>query len=382
MSRIYLDHNATTPLAPEVLEAMMPYLSEHYGNASSPYSSGREARQAVDRAREQMAEFLGADPAEVVWTSGGTEANTMAVRSALAVSTKRHIVTTGVEHHAISEVVDQCQREGYAVTRVPVDEEGRLEMGALKEAFREDTALVTIMWANNETGVLFPIEAIGACCRERGIFFHVDAVQAAGKLELNLSELPVDSAAFSAHKFHGPKGVGALYLRRRAPFLPLMPGGGQERGRRGGTENVAGIVGIGTAATRSRAMLRNDCMKEAAVLRDRLETRIRNDVEGMRVNGQGAERLANTSSLTFDGVDGETLLLRLDQDRIEVSTGSACATGAMEPSHVLQAMGRKRQEALNTIRVSLGVQTTGPEVETAASAIVDAVQRVRAYEAN
>jgi cysteine desulfurase len=221
MSRIYLDHNATTPLAPEVLEAMMPYLSEHYGNASSPYSSGREARQAVDRAREQMAEFLGADPAEVVWTSGGTEANTMAVRSALAVSTKRHIVTTGVEHHAISEVVDQCQREGYAVTRVPVDEEGRLEMGALKEAFREDTALVTIMWANNETGVLFPIEAIGACCRERGIFFHVDAVQAAGKLELNLSELPVDSAAFSAHKFHGPqRGRGALPEKTSALSAP------------------------------------------------------------------------------------------------------------------------------------------------------------------
>lgn len=354
----------------------MPFLTGKFGNASSAYRSGREAREAVEKARGQVAQFLGAEESEVVWTSGGTEANTMAIRSALAVTGKRHIVTTVVEHHAVSEVVDQCQREGYGVTRIPVDSEGRLDPGVIAAAIRDDTALVTAMWANNETGVVFPVEEIGRLCRERGVIFHVDAVQAAGKLPLNFSKVPVDSAAFSSHKFHGPKGVGALYLRRRAPFLPMMPGGGQERGRRGGTVNVAGVVGMGAAAALAWERVTADDGK-VGQLRDRFESLVLERIDGVTINGRGAPRLPNTSSLTMNGVDGEALLLRLDQQGIEVSTGSACATGAMEPSHVLLAMGRKRQEALGTIRVSLGQTTTETEMETALSAIEAAVQLLR-----
>lgn len=371
---IYLDHNATTPLDAEVLREMEPYMRGAFGNPSSPYGAGRAARAAVDEARGRMAEFLGCEPSEVIWTSGATEANTMAIRSAVGVSEKRHVVTTNVEHHAVSEVVEQLQREGCPVTRVPVDEGGAVDPAAVAAAIRPETALVTVMGANNETGVVMPIEEIGRICRDRGVPFHVDAVQVAGKQPVNLSELAVDSAAFSAHKFYGPKGVGALFLRRRQAFLPMMPGGGQERGRRGGTENVAGIVGMGAAARRAGDV---SPMKRLTEWRDRMEARLLHELGGIVINGKNSRRLGNTSNLSVDGVDGEALLLKLDQSGVAVSTGSACATGAMEPSHVLLAMGRSRREALSSIRISLGRSNTVEDVENATERIVDAVRSLR-----
>ncbi|MEO0453825.1 MAG: cysteine desulfurase family protein [Verrucomicrobiota bacterium] len=337
--------------------------------------TGRISKLLIERAREKLADLLSCEPRELIWTSGGTEANTLAILSAVEVTGKNHIVTSTVEHHAVSEVIDYLQKKGCAVTRIPVDASGKLDPNQIAEAIRDQTALVTCMWGNNETGVLFPIRKIGQICRDRDVLFHVDGVQAVGKTPISLTEEWIDSMAVSGHKIHGPKGIGALYLRRRTPFITMIPGGGQEKGRRGGTENLPGIIGMGKAAELAADSLPlfSGSIPE---LRQRLETELKVVFPDMKIHGEGSPRLTNTSSMCFPGIDGEALLLGLDRRGVSVSTGSACATGALEPSHVLLAMGVKRKDALATIRVSLGKQTTQHEIESSISAIIETVQEL------
>jgi len=312
--------------------------------------SGRQALEAISRAREQVSTRLGTSPRQVVFTSGGTEANNSAIRSALQLTGKKHLVTTVVEHSAVKNFLDQLEREGISVSRIPVDGDGHLDLDFFKRAVREDTALVSVMWANNETGVIHPVREIGEFCRQKGVLFHTDAVQALGKLDICLDDFPVDYAAFSAHKIYGPKGIRAVYVNRRVGFAPSLIGGGQESGRRGGTENVPAIVGFGAACEGADS----GSMKSVRVLRDRFEAEVTARFPGAYVNGGAAERLPNTSNICFPDQDAEAILIQLDRDQICASTGSACATGSLEPSHVLLAMGRKRKDATASIRFSFG----------------------------
>lgn len=376
MALIYLDNNATTRTDPAVLEAMLPWFSERFGNASSAYALGHLSSGAVDAAREQVAGLLQASPEEIVFNSGGTEGINHALRGVFeAFPGKRHLITTAVEHSAQQAVCAWLAKQGIEVTVLGVDSEGRLDLDALEAALRPDTGLVSIMAANNETGVRFPLEAIAARVKAKGALLHVDAVQAVGKVALDLVALPVDLLNLSAHKLHGPKGVGALLIRRGLRLKPLLPGH-QERGRRGTTENVPGVVGLGKAAELAAARLPG--MAKIETLRDRLESAIR-ALPGthVHIHGAGADRLPNTCFAGFEGVDGEALLLKLGERGVCVSTGSACTTGQAEPSPVLKAMGAPF--AKGSIRFSLSHETTAQEIEAVAGMLPHLVSELRSH---
>lgn len=358
----YFDSNATTSVAPEVLQSMLPYFTENWGNPSSPYRLGKKLVEPIELARESAAALIGADSSEVIFTSCGTESINTAITSCLySQPAKKHIVTTAVEHSATKNSCAALAGRGYAVTHLPVNRDGSLDLGLFEASLRPDTAVVSIMWANNETGVLFPIAQIAAICRKRKILVHTDAVQIPGKLTIDVNELGVDLLSLSAHKFHGPKGVGLLYVRKGTPFWPLIIGGHQEEGNRGGTENVPYIVAFGRAAELARAISTQSRQKLAA-LRDSLENEIFSKIPGTSRNGAREPRLPNTTSISFTGVDAEALLMMFDQLGICASSGSACTTGSVAPSHVLTAMQLNPTEARSTIRFSLDYETTPEDV--------------------
>lgn len=376
MDLIYLDHNATTPLDPEAFEAMRPWFTERFGNASAAYALGHLSDGAVVAAREQVAALVGCTPAEIVFTSGGTESLNHAFRGAWeAFPTKRHLVTTAVEHPAVRALVVWWKGQGGQVTDVGVDGEGRLDLAALEAAVRPDTALVAVMAANNESGVLFPVAEAARVAKAKGALFLVDATQAMGKVPVDAVAWGADLLCLSGHKFHGPKGTGLLMIRRGVRLKPLMLGGSQERGRRGGTENVPGLVGLGKAAELALARLPE--MALVRNLRDALEARILMEIPDVRIHGAGADRLPNTSLVGFAGVEGEALQLKLAGHRICVSTGSACSTGMREPSHVLRAMRIPDAYAQGTVRFSLGRGTTGEQIGRVADLLPALVTELR-----
>jgi cysteine desulfurase len=362
-NEIYFDNNATTRLLPEVFEAMAPLLTDLYGNPSSIHRFGSQVAQKIGDARTQVAALIGAaDPIEIIFTSCGTEGDNAAVRGLLeARPGKRHIVTTQVEHPAILGLCQHLEKKGYRVTWLAVNEEGMLDLEELKESLTDDTALVSVMVANNETGVIFPIDKIGQIVKATGIPFHVDAVQAAGRIPLNVKDVPVDLLTISGHKFHAPKGIGALYVRRGVAFPPFIIGGHQEKNRRAGTENAAAIVGMGVAADVARKTLAEDAERIRA-LRDRLEEGLQQSCRDCKVNGRGSERLPNTSNVSFRYLEGESILVLLDQFGICASTGSACTAGSSEPSHVLRAMGVAPDWLQGAVRFSLSRFSTEQEV--------------------
>ncbi len=373
---LYLDNNATTRLAPEVLEAMLPCFQEHYGNPSSAHGLGLLAEGALVQAREQVAGLLHCQSAELVFNASGTEGLNHAFRGVFeAFPAKRHFVTTAVEHSAVLALVEWLRRQGAEVTVLPVDASGLLDLDALEAVIRPDTALVSVMAANNETGVCFPLEAIARIVKAKGVLFHVDGTQAGGKLPLDLTTLPVDLLNLSAHKLHGPKGVGALFIRRGLRLKPFMVGGHQERGRRGGTENLPGLVGFGRAAVLAQSGLAE--MARVKSLRDGLEAALKTAVPEICIHGEGAPRLPNTSFIGFAGIEGEALLLRLSQVGICVATGSACTTGQKEPSHVLRAMGVEAGLALGTLRLSLSRFTTEDEIAQVVEVLPGLVHELR-----
>lgn len=379
---IYFDNNATTRVLPEVVEAMLPYLTESYGNPSSIHRFGSQVGRKIADARAQVAALIGAaDPVEVIFTSCGTEGDNAAIRGLIeARPGKRHIVTTQVEHPAVLGLCQHLEKKGYRVTWLGVDADGALDMDALKGALSDDTALVSIMWANNETGVIFPLEEIGALVRAKGIPFHVDAVQAAGRIPLRVKDLPIDLLTISGHKFHAPKGVGALYVRRGIAFPPFLIGGHQERNRRAGTENVAGIVGMGRAAEIALQRLPEDPARMEK-LRDRLEDSLLESCPASRVNGDRRRRLANTSNISFRFLEGESILVLLDQQGICASTGSACTAGTSEPSHVLRAMNVAPDFIQGAVRFSLSRFTTEEEVRYASEKVPAIVKRLQGLSA-
>src|SRR6266496_617405 len=359
----YLDNNATTRVAPEVVEAMLPYLIEHWANPSSAYRFGSDVAKQVDAARAKAAALINAEPREVVLTSCGTESNNSAIHSALMTQPgKRHIVTTAVEHSANIKFCEHLQKRECGVTFLPVESDGSLDLHLLEKSIRPDTAIVSVMWANNETGVIFPVEEIAAICRSKGVLCHTDAVQVAGKLKLDVQGLGVDFLSLSAHKFHAPKGIGLLYIRRRTKFLPYVIGGHQENGRRGGTENVPYIIGLGRAAELAMEHLREENTRVRA-LRDRLENAILTRIPDTSRNGAKDERLPNTTSVAFNFVEAEAVLMMLDQLGICASSGSACTTGSLDPSHVLVAMGLSPARARGSVRFSLGIDNDEEDVE-------------------
>ncbi len=376
MDLIYLDHNATTPLDPEVFEAMRPWFTERFGNASAAYALGHLSDGAIVAAREQVAALVGCTPAEIVFTSGGTESLNHAFRGAWeALPAKRHLVTTAVEHPAVRALVVWWKGQGGEVTDVGVDGEGRLDLAVLEAAVRMDTALVAVMAANNESGVLFPVTEAARLAKAKGALFLVDATQAMGKIPVDAAAWGADLLCLSGHKFHGPKGTGLLMIRRGVRLKPLMLGGSQERGRRGGTENVPGIVGLGKAAELAKARLAE--MERVREFRNTLETRILAEIPDVRIHGATADRLPNTCLAGFAGIEGEALQLKLAEQRICVSTGSACSTGMREPSHVLRAMHVPDTYAQGTVRFSLGRGTTSPQVQEVADLLSGLVMNLR-----
>lgn len=378
MRVVYMDNNATTKVDPRVVEEMLPFFTSHYGNPSSMHLLGGVAQKAVSRAREQVAELLNAHPEEIVFTSCGTESDNAAIRGLLEVrADKRHVVTTRVEHPAVWNQIPYLRQKGYWVTEIRVDREGRLDLDQLRGALTDDTALVSVMFANNETGVVFPVTEIGELVKARGIPFHTDAVQAVGKVPVDLSRLPVDLLSMSGHKIHAPKGVGVLYIRKGTRIAPFIIGGHQERGRRGGTENVPYIVGLGKAAELSRQELAEE-MPRLQTLRDRLEQGILERIPNVLVNGRGTQRLPNTLSCCFEYVEGESLLLMLSDLGICASSGSACTSGSLEPSHVLRAMGIPYTAAHGSIRFSLSRFNTQEEVDYVLEQLPPIVERLRA----
>jgi cysteine desulfurase len=376
---IYLDHNATTALDPAVLERMLPFLTQHYGNPSSIHAAGQRTRQAIDDAREQVAAALACAPKELVFTSGGTEANNLALRGAWAARKAKHrrIITSAVEHPSVLDTVRALAAEGADVVELPVDSSGQLRLSDLESALTDETALVSLMWANNETGVRFPIEQVGELCRARGVSFHVDAVQVAGKLGINAKNLPADLLTLSGHKVYGPKGVGALWIRKGVQCWTVQTGGHQERGRRAGTENVAAIVGFGEALTRAVAAMTTDTPRIEA-LRDRFESEVLRHIADVQMVGSGAPRLPNTSNICFRNLEGEGLLMGLDLAGICASAGSACTAGSLEPSHVIRAMGFGPEWVRGAVRFSFGRANTDEEVDRALSVLRDLVPSLRA----
>ncbi len=375
---IYLDHNATTPLHPRVLEVMMPYLREQWGNPSSPYRFGHEARAAVDRARRRIAGCIGCKPDELIFCSSGTESDNLALRGvAHALSARgNHIVTTAIEHHAVLNTCKALEQAGLRVTYVPVTSEGVVDLSALDTSLCDQTILVTVMHANNETGVVQPLDEIAAITRKRGILFHTDAVQSAGKLPRRLAELGADLVTFSGHKFYGPKGASALYVRGGTALAAVTTGGAQERGLRAGTENVAGIVGLAEAVVLAFEHLETEGQRLRG-LRDRLETEVQSLVPKVHINGASANRVPNTSNITFESVDGESIVLGMDLRGICVSTGSACSTGDPEPSHVLLAMGISARNAQGSVRISLGRSTQDADIDITLKALHEIVKKLR-----
>jgi cysteine desulfurase len=363
MDITYLDNNATTMIAPEVLEAMKPYLWELYGNPSSMHTFGGQIHRKLEEARARVANLIGAEPEEIIFTSCGTESDNLALHSAVeSCPAKRHVITTRVEHPAVLNYAKHLARKGYRVTFLSVDRNGNLDMDAFSQALDDDTAVVSIMHANNETGVLFPVEEIGQELRQRGTVFHTDAVQIAGKLPLNVRELPIDMLSLSGHKVHAAKGVGALYVRKGTRFSPLVIGGHQEQGRRGGTENVASIVGFGKACELAVTCLAKE-KGYLTNLRDRLERELVEKCPDPKINGSIENRLPNTTSISFEYIEGEAILLRLDDHGICASSGSACTSGSLEPSHVLRAMGVPHTQIHGSIRFSLSRYTTDANID-------------------
>jgi cysteine desulfurase len=374
---VYCDNNATTAVALEVLEVMLPYLTGEYGNPSSMYSLAKNATDAINRARAQVANLLGAEPDEIIFTSCGTEGDSTAIYSAFeAQPDKKHFVTTKIEHSAILAVGRQLEKRGYRVTWLDVDEKGNLDLEAVKAALTKDTGLVSIMFANNEIGNIYPIAEIGAMCRERGILFHTDAVQAVGKVKINLTELPVDMLSMSGHKLHAPKGIGALYVRRGTPFRPFMRGGHQEDGQRAGTEAVPSVAALGRACELAARHFDDENIRVKA-LRDKLERCLINNIPDSKINGDPASRLPGTTNISFKYVEGEAILLMLDQFGICASSGSACTSGSLEPSHVLRALGVPFTFAHGSVRLSLGRYNTEEEMDFVAEKLEAIIKRLR-----
>jgi cysteine desulfurase len=374
----YFDNNATTRVAPEVVESMLPFLTDMWGNASSAYQFGSQVKRHLDDARSKLAALLNADPKEIVFTSCGTESNNAAIHSALALGPgKRHVVTTAVEHSANVKYGEFLQRRGCEVTYLPVESDGSLDLHVLDQSIRPDTAIVSIMWANNETGVVFPVEEIAALCRSKGVLFHTDAVQTPGKLKLDVKSTGVDFLSLSAHKLHAPKGIGLLYIKRRTKFQPYVIGGHQERGRRGGTENVPYIVGFGRAAELAMSTLSEENTRVRA-LRDRLEQTILKTIPNTVRNGAKEPRLPNTANIAFDFVEAEAILMMLDQLGICASSGSACTTGSVDPSHVLTAMNVSPMRARGSVRFSLGLYNTDEEVDYLLQHLPGIIAKLRA----
>src|SRR5437764_3743079 len=385
---IYLDNNATTPLDPAVTEEMLPFLTKYYGNPSGGYAVAGRARKAVDLARERLAALLGCAPSEIVFTSGGTESNNAVIRSALAYSAVaaakagqfeprgKHVVASAVEHSAVLRPCQDLEKCDCAVTFLRVDRDGTVDLAELEAALRPETALVSIMWANNETGVLFPVEKIAEICRRKGVLFHTDAVQAVGKIPIRLRETAINFLSLSAHKFHGPKGVGALYINRRTRFRTLIAGGSQENGRRGGTENVASIVGLGKAAELAAKYLEEGKCSIRS-FRNRFEKSVLESVNGASVNGAGAPRIPNTSSFSFEGIESSAALLLLDRNGICCSAASACRTGSHDASHVLRAMNANGDSAGRSLRFSFSRFNTEAEIDRAIEVIPKVIGKLR-----
>ncbi|HVJ57555.1 MAG TPA: aminotransferase class V-fold PLP-dependent enzyme [Terrimicrobiaceae bacterium] len=373
---IYLDNNATTQVDPAVFEATMPWLREEYGNPSSVYSLGKRAAAALDTAREQLASLLHCAPDELIFTSCGSESINSAILSAVSIDPdKTHIITSAVEHSATIKLCEHLARRGYEITWLPVDELGRLDTERLESAIRPDTALVTLLWANNETGVLFPIQEIARLTSARKVALHVDAVQGIGKLPLNVGELGVQFLSVSGHKLHCPKGIGALYIHKRTRFTPWLRGS-QESARRGGTQNVSSIVAMGKAAEIAAALLSADPGKTKG-LRDRFEQSVLKSVAGAEINGEREHRLPNTTNISFDGIESEGALILLDERGICCSAGSACTSGSVHPSHVLKAMGFSNHRARSSLRFSFGRFNTGEEVEIASAVVLEVIDKLR-----
>jgi len=374
---IYVDNNATTRVAPEVLEEMLPYFSDFYGNPSSMHSFGGMVEHKVSEARERVSKLIGASPEEIIFTSCGTESDSTAIRAAiLSNPDKKHIVTSRVEHPAVKNLYEYLSKHGYRATFVPVDRKGRLDLDYLYKSLDEDTAIVSIMWANNESGVIFPIDEIGKVLKEKGIVFHTDAVQAVGKIPIDLKNYSVDMLSLSGHKLHGPKGVGALYVRKGTKYSPFLIGGHQEKGRRGGTENVASIIGLGKASELAAANLADENTRIKR-LRDKLESELVNRIPNTIINGDKDHRLPNTTSIAFEYVEGESILLMMDEYGICASSGSACTSGSLEPSHVLRAMGVPFTAAHGSIRFSLSIYNTEEEIDFIIEKLPPIIERLR-----
>ena len=377
-NRIYLDHAATTPVSKTVLEAMLPFFTEIPGNASAVYATGREARKAVEKARRQVAAAIGAEPREILFTGGGSESDNLAVKgTAFALQDKgKHIITTAIEHHAVLNTCKWLEKQGFEVTYLRPDAEGRIEPQDVRNAIREDTILISVMAANNEIGTIEPAAEIGAIAREAGVTFHIDAVQAAGAVPIGVNAWNADLLSLSAHKFYGPKGVGALYVRRGVRIDPLIHGGEQERGLRAGTENTAGIVGMGQAIEEAAAALEENSRK-TSFLRDRLTEGILNNLPDVKLNGPREGRLPNNCSVCFERVDGEALLLRMDLAGIAGSAGSACTAGSQETSHVLKSIGLTEEEARGSLRLTTGPENTEEEIDETVRAVKEIVEDLR-----
>jgi cysteine desulfurase len=375
MFRAYLDNNATTPVLPEVLKAMEPFFGERFGNASSIHHHGQETRAAVERARESLAKLLGCRSSEIVFTSGGTEADNLAIFGLIQAGD--HVISSTIEHHAVLNACKHLEAMGCEVTYVPVDERGVVDPVDVRRALRPNTKLISIMMANNETGVLQPVAELGKIAGEADVYFHTDAVQAAGKVAIDVKQIGCDLLSISGHKFHAPQGVGALYVRKGTLLQPMIYGGRHERSRRAGTENVAGIVGLGKAAELAMEGFARGDIEKIADLRDRLESSILNEVEATGMNGAGVARVPNTTNIYFDYIEGEALVIALDLKGLAVSTGAACSSGAIEPSHVLMAMGMRPERARASLRFSLGKQNRSEDVDFALNLLPATVARLR-----
>jgi len=374
---IYLDHNATTPILPEVLEAMMPYLTTEWGNPSSAYKFGAKLKSVIETARQQVAELIGAHSMDVIFTSCATESNNAAIAAALKANPgKRHIITSQAEHSSVLNYCMALEKEGYRVTYLPVDRDGLLKLADLEAAITDQAAVVSLMWANNETGVLFPVERIAEICRSRGVLYHCDAVQAAGKVEIDVQKVPADYLSLTGHKFHAPKGIGVVYVRRKSPFSVLVQGGHQERNRRGGTESVPLIVGMGKAAQLARKYL-PDYEKKVRPLRDELEEGILSSIPDTELNGHKTQRLANTANITFHGIESEALLILLDKEGICASSGSACLGDSDGPSHVVKAMKPNTAASRQVIRFSIDAATTQAQIRSVVTAVARETEALR-----
>jgi len=375
MHRVYLDNNATSPLLPEVFEAMRPYFFDKFGNASSIHQQGQQARAAVEHAREHVADLVNCRPAEIVFTSGGTEGDNLALFGMLAPGD--HVITSTVEHHAVLNACKRLEDTGSEVTYLPVDARGLVDPDDLRRAIRPNTKLISIIFANNETGVLQDVNAIGAIAAEADVYFHTDAVQAAGKVPIDVKEIRCDLLTMTAHKMHGPQGAGALFVRKGTVLQPLFYGGRHERSRRAGTENLPGIVGLGKAAEMARLAFSDGSVSRIATLRDRLETAILGALDQVLLNGDSAHRAPNTTNIVFECLEGEAMVIALDLKGLSVSTGAACSSGAIEPSHVLTAMGLSPDRARASIRFSLGKQNTAEDIDFALRLVPEVVARLR-----